>query len=94
MHEFAALPLMNLESYLDEFCEGATAGRPLTRIARRTGDAVPTSGDLPYPPADGRGQRQWGNQAVWHEALVPGWRTFCIGLLFWLAKGRPLMHSS
>ena len=33
---------------------------------------MPTSGDLPYPPADGRGQGQWGKQAVWHEALVPG----------------------
>ena len=33
---------------------------------------MPTSGDLPYPPADGRGQRQEGKQAVWHEALVPG----------------------
>ena len=40
-------------------------------------DAVPTSDDLPCYPADGRGQRQEGKQATWHEAFAP--RIGCTG---------------
>ena len=31
-------------------------------------NAAPMSEDLHYPPADGRGQKQWGSQAAWNEA--------------------------
>ena len=45
-----------------------TPQRGQAAAAANAKDAAPMSKDLHYPPADGRGQKQWGSQAAWNEA--------------------------